>query len=1637
MECLSAPIMPGLEVTAGQTYILVVDNWTGDATGFTITFTGTAQIFDNIPPGIANVQPSCTNPNQLIVTFNELIKCSSLNPFDFNLGAGITVTSVSGIGCGDFTTQAVLTFTGTLNSGVNTLTIQTGLDGNTILDKCNNAIPPGTTFNFQYLAPVSISGTSPICAGSSTTLTANTPGDIPAGATISWNTGANTASITVSPSSTSTYTVNITYGGCTRSATYTVTLNPNPTISVSPNPAIICSGTALVTGSTDVAGGQWQYNDGSGWTNTLNPMNLGPGTYQIRYQSPAGCFSNIVNLQVATAPPPSTNTCNVIYVTPTGSSTAAGTQADPTNLLEALNRAACSNTIIKMATGTYDFDNPITTVTSNITIEGGFDQAAGWRKTSQPGATTIRRTAANVEGCNDGSDAPRLVAFQISDASNFRLQDLTITVDNAPAASATCASGRGVSTYAVHLSNCSNYHIVRCRLIAGNASAGLNGTNGSNGAAGGSGSPGQPGNHDNCGWNNGAGGAGGWSPVGATGGNGGNGGHHNNNAPTGGSPGATAPGGAAGGAGGAKAPSNNCGASFFCDCNAATYEGRPGANGTNGANGTSGATGSAGVAGIWWQPGGQGGTGAQGQHGGGGGGGGGGAGQENLICDLRGTGAGGGGGGGGGQGGFGGTGGWGGGSSYGIYLYNNGTGGQVVDCNITTGSAGAGGVGGTGGAGGSGGTGGSRVDQPCHFSFPCNASNNCDIGNGGRGGNGGAGGNGGNGGNGQPGEAQAVRLASGSALATSITNFNFSAQPIITVADISCTGTNVNFATGDGSPRNWNFGADATPATSDNSSEDVKYSSTGRKTITCDGHTYTGFWNILISNAAPTITASATSICVGGSLTFTTNFTGINYQWQVAIDADFNNIVGTGSTQTFTYSFTSEGTYYIRHRRYTDCCGWGAWSNVIEVTVHPLPAAPTASGTSPVCRGAALVYTATAPAGVTFEWYTAATGGTLAGTGSTLTIPFTSGAASWPTNYNNTGTYTLYVEAVSPQGCRSSRTPVTITVDLPTAPTVSPVSRCGPGPVVLVANYAGSGTPTYNWWDGPGAGATLLQTGGSNTFTTTVTTTTTFYVSVQVPGCVESARVPVTVTVNAAPANDNWTGAVSSDWFTPGNWASGCIPNCGTTVNIPAGPTNQPQIGWNPIPAACNSITIAAGASLTFTDVSAQLDVCGNFIHSGALNTTSGGRVRFIGSGVQNYTRAAGATGNFYQVIVDKPAATPANRRVEVRQGDMIITNQLHLVDGRIATSATNAVVITNDNPGSIIGYNVNNYIQGRLQRAIQNTGGLYALPVGDIHPDQDATRKGYQLAEITLSNPTNVTALLSFFTPTPQTTIPATAEPVCGTNYNCAIDNGFWTISLAGGNATGTTYNLTLYPLNYGLTCTDSRYFSIMKREGAGPWYLNGTCCATSSLTSGVCRNGFNNGFSDFVVVGSITPLPIAALTLQAKPEAPNIHLTWKADAEDNVHTYRLLRGETVGSLQSLTEVTADRSRTYEYTDATVKPGTLYYYQVVALSASGQEVLRSNAVQAILPTEGFAFAATLQPNPTRNDITLYLQLPESDALEAEVVNALGQTIWRWKGDLQAGLNAVPIPAHTWAKGVYLVRLVGARYEWSGRFVRE
>jgi len=58
-----------------------------------------------------------------------------------------------------------------------------------------------------------------------------------------------------------------------------------------------------------------------------------------------------------------------------------------------------------------------------------------------------------------------------------------------------------------------------------------------------------------------------------------------------------------------------------------------------------------------------------------------------------------------------------------------------------------------------------------------------------------------------------------------------------------------------------------------------------------------------------------------------------------------------------------------------------------------------------------------------------------------------------------------------------------------------------------------------------------------------------------------------------------WTGAVSTDWFTAGNWDDGNVPATSTNVTIPAGCPNYPVISG--AAAVCDDMDINTGASLT------------------------------------------------------------------------------------------------------------------------------------------------------------------------------------------------------------------------------------------------------------------------------------------------------------------------------------------------------------------------------------------------------------------------------------------------------------------------
>jgi len=131
--------------------------------------------------------------------------------------------------------------------------------------------------------PTVTATTSPstICNGQTSVLTASGTDNY------SWSTGGNTASITVTPSSTTTYTVTGTStAGCTGTATVTVTVNPLPTVTASASPTAICNGQTSVLTASGTDNYSWS-TGGNTASITVTPSST--TTYTVTGTSTAGC----------------------------------------------------------------------------------------------------------------------------------------------------------------------------------------------------------------------------------------------------------------------------------------------------------------------------------------------------------------------------------------------------------------------------------------------------------------------------------------------------------------------------------------------------------------------------------------------------------------------------------------------------------------------------------------------------------------------------------------------------------------------------------------------------------------------------------------------------------------------------------------------------------------------------------------------------------------------------------------------------------------------------------------------------------------------------------------------------------------------------------------------------------------------------------------------------------------------------------------------------------------------------------------------------------------------------------------------------------------------------------------------------
>ncbi len=296
--------------TGGFTGPITVNIFSGsnlDETTWTMTNSLGAVVGSGGPYATgSNNTITINNPTNPPFTFTlETQGPSNANVAGYNvLCGGLTGTSISGglailtggqtvsipiAGCAGTVTPTVTWSPGATLSSTNTLTTTASPTSTTTYTL--TATANGCTNQDQVVVTianpptVSVNSTS-ICGGQSATLTA-TPSS--PGGTYLWSPGGQTtASISVSPSSTTSYSVVYTLNGCaSSSATGTVTVAPSPTVSVPP--VTFCPGTAVTLSATaSPSGGSFVWNPGGQTTSSITVSPTGTTNYTVNYTVP-GC----------------------------------------------------------------------------------------------------------------------------------------------------------------------------------------------------------------------------------------------------------------------------------------------------------------------------------------------------------------------------------------------------------------------------------------------------------------------------------------------------------------------------------------------------------------------------------------------------------------------------------------------------------------------------------------------------------------------------------------------------------------------------------------------------------------------------------------------------------------------------------------------------------------------------------------------------------------------------------------------------------------------------------------------------------------------------------------------------------------------------------------------------------------------------------------------------------------------------------------------------------------------------------------------------------------------------------------------------------------------------------------------------
>lgn len=264
-------------LTVGNDYYLMVDGYAGDICSYTIS-ANSGVLFPDIP----DVAPICP-------------------------GESVVLTAPPGATSYEWQHNGATTQSVTVSPGATT-TFYCEVEG---LCEYKQMLDVDVVVKPTPVIALSTGTNTTICAGESVTITASGANSY------LWSTGQTSQSITVSPSSTTNYTVTGTTNGCDGSEQVTVNVNQLPTLSTNPSATDAACGisdgslTGGVVNGTSPFTYSWTNGSGTVVGSNLDLTNIPAGLYSLEILDGNGCSNDFGPFSVANPGAPNAPTITV------------------------------------------------------------------------------------------------------------------------------------------------------------------------------------------------------------------------------------------------------------------------------------------------------------------------------------------------------------------------------------------------------------------------------------------------------------------------------------------------------------------------------------------------------------------------------------------------------------------------------------------------------------------------------------------------------------------------------------------------------------------------------------------------------------------------------------------------------------------------------------------------------------------------------------------------------------------------------------------------------------------------------------------------------------------------------------------------------------------------------------------------------------------------------------------------------------------------------------------------------------------------------------------------------------------------------------------------------------------------------